>query len=205
MDPLLVVLMLGVAAVIAVSRLGRAQGEEAEAPPAVPSKRPARARPDEAGAARPPRRAARARTRRAEPEPRSAPEPEPAAAAPDAPPATPAPEPAPAPKPQVERRKHPRLRSDQTFSVTPFAGRELMAQCRDISLGGMRFALVGYDLREDDLVRVTFNVGEETVSAVGRVVRSRKPDPITSDVSLEFVRIDPWAERLLEEALQAGA
>ena len=30
-------------------------------------------------------------------------------------------------------------------------------------------------------------------------------DPITTDVSLGFVRLDPWAAELLEQALQAEA
>jgi hypothetical protein len=70
-----------------------------------------------------------------------------------------------------------------------------------VSLGGVRFAVVGYDLRDDELMRVTFNLGQESVSAIGRVTRLQKLDPITIEASLEFVRIDPWAERLFEELL----
>jgi hypothetical protein len=117
-----------------------------------------------------------------------------------APPAAPAPA-EPEPEAPGDRRKHRRLRSDQTFTVTPFAGREMMAECHDVSLGGVRFGVVGYDLREDELLRVTFNLGRETVTAIGRVARLRKLDPITFEASLEFVRIDPWAERLFEELL----
>jgi hypothetical protein len=107
------------------------------------------------------------------------------------------------PPPPSERRKHPRIRSDQTFEVIPFAGRPMMAQCCDISTGGMRFGVVGCTLRAGDLVRVTFNIGNETVGAIGSVLRIRELDPITSDVSLQFVRVDPWASQLLEQALAA--
>ena len=125
--------------------------------------------------------------------------PEPAGATASEPaPAEEAPEPAPS-----ERRKHPRIRSDQTFAVTPFAGRETMAQCFDISAGGMRFGIVGCALRAGDLVRVTFNVGAETVGAVGSVLRVKEMDPITTEVSVQFVRIDPWAAELLAQALAA--
>jgi hypothetical protein len=103
----------------------------------------------------------------------------------------------------ANRRKHPRIRSDQTFEVIPFAGRAMMAQCCDISAGGMRFGVVGCTLRAGDLVRVTFNIGEETVAAIGSVLRIRELDPITSEVSLQFVRLDPWASQLLEQALAA--
>ena len=105
----------------------------------------------------------------------------------------------------VERRKHPRIRSDQTFTITPFAGRAMMAQCSDVSAGGMRFAVVGCTLRAGDLVRVTFNIGAETVEAIGSVLRTADLDPITTDVSLQFVRLDPWAAELLEQTLQAEA
>jgi hypothetical protein len=105
----------------------------------------------------------------------------------------------------AERRKHPRIQSDQTFTVTPFAGRAMMAQCSDVSEGGMRFGVVGSTLRAGDLVRVTFNIGAETVEAIGSVLRVQALDPITSDVSLEFVRVDPWAAELLTQALEADA
>jgi len=105
----------------------------------------------------------------------------------------------------AERRKHPRIRSDQTFTITPFAGLPMMAQCCDLSAGGMRFGIVGCTLRTGDLVRVTFNIGAETVTAIGSVLRVRELDPITAEISLEFVRLDPWAVRLLEQALQAEA
>jgi hypothetical protein len=104
-----------------------------------------------------------------------------------------------------ERRKHPRIQSDQTFTITPFAGRAMMAQCSDVSEGGMRFGIVGSTLRAGDLVRVTFNIGAETVEAIGSVLRVQALDPITSDVSLEFVRVDPWAAELLTQALEADA
>jgi hypothetical protein len=41
------------------------------------------------------------------------------------------------------------------------------------------------------------------VGAVGRVVRTKTLDAITLEVSIEFARIDPWGEQLLEEALAA--
>jgi hypothetical protein len=120
-------------------------------------------------------------------------------AAPAPPPVARAPEPSP-----EERRKHPRIRSDQTFTITPFAGRAMMAQCCDLSAGGIRFGIVGGNLRAGDLVRVTFNIGSETVAAIGSVLRVRELDPITAEVSLEFVRLDPWAAQLIEQALADG-
>jgi hypothetical protein len=42
-------------------------------------------------------------------------------------------------------------------------------------------------------------VGESTVEAVGKVVWSTEMDPITMDVGLEFISIDPEAVRLLDD------
>ncbi len=181
MELLLIFCLLSAAAVFAISRIGRSGSQ-----------------PERGG--------------KAQRKPRAAPAAAvPAAQPPAAPAATPATAPAaeslpPVPEPttNVERRTHARLHLDRTFSVSPFAGETVMAVCHDVSLGGMRFGVVGTVLREGDLVRVTFNVGEETIAAVGRVLRTRNLDPITSDVSLEFVRLDPWAARLIEEALAAG-
>ncbi len=74
-----------------------------------------------------------------------------------------------------------------------------MGEGGDVSLGGIRFTAVGCALRNDDLLQVSFNLGERTVDAVGRVVWLNKLDAITTEVGLEFVRIDAWVARLLEE------
>jgi len=65
--------------------------------------------------------------------------------------------------------------------------------------------VVGCELRKGDLMLVNFNIGEQTVEAVGRVVRLKKMDDITAEVGLEFVRIDPWAAWLLEEELKSAS
>ena len=45
------------------------------------------------------------------------------------------------------------------------------------------------------MLRVTFNVGDRTIVAVGQVVWSTEIDPITMDVGIEFVEIDPARSR----------
>ncbi len=65
--------------------------------------------------------------------------------------------------------------------------------------------VVGCELRKGDLMLVNFNVGEQTIEAVGRVVRLKKMDDITAEVGLEFVRIDPWAAGLLEEEMESAS
>ena len=71
----------------------------------------------------------------------------------------------------------------------------------DVSSGGIRFEAVGCEINLGDLLRVTFNVGEHTVVAVGKVAWATDIDPITTDVGLEFVDIEPAALQLLEDIL----
>lgn len=118
------------------------------------------------------------------------------------------PEPELTPEPEVEekevgrdKRQHVRLISDEPLMVTPFAGRETMAEICDVSLGGVRFKVVGLALRAGDLMHVTFNLGGESLTAVARVLRIRQLDDITAEVAAQFARLDPWAARRFEEAL----
>ncbi len=98
-----------------------------------------------------------------------------------------------------DRRKYPRIPSDQLVSFTPLGSGPSLGDAGDVSLGGIRIKIVGCEFREGDLLVVNFNVGEQTIEAVGRVVWLTQMDDITVEIGLEFVRIDPWAARLLEE------
>jgi hypothetical protein len=49
------------------------------------------------------------------------------------------------------------------------------------------------------VLRVTFNIGDHTAVAVGTVIWATEMDPITLDVGIEFLEIDPDALRLIEE------
>jgi hypothetical protein len=46
---------------------------------------------------------------------------------------------------------------------------------------------------------VTFNLADQTVVAIGKVVWATETDPLTLDVGLEFIEIDPAALHLLEQ------
>lgn len=98
-----------------------------------------------------------------------------------------------------DRRKYGRLATDQVISFAPVDTRDLLGVGRNLSLGGIRFEAVGCEIDLGDVLRVTFNVGEQTVVAVGRVAWSTEIDPITMDVGLEFIEIDPEAARIIEE------
>jgi hypothetical protein len=102
---------------------------------------------------------------------------------------------------KADRRKYRRLATDQVISFAPVDARDLLGVSRNLSLGGIRFEAVGCEIDLGDVLRVTFNVGDATVVAIGRVAWSTEVDPITTDVGLEFVEIDDEAARLIEEIL----
>ncbi len=106
-----------------------------------------------------------------------------------------------------ERRKYRRIGTDQIISFAPVDTRDLLGGfSRDMSVGGIRFQAVGREIELGEVFRVTFNVGDQTVVAIGRVVWTTEIDPITLDVGLEFIEIDPVAVDLLYEvtATEAG-
>ncbi|MEM7411892.1 MAG: PilZ domain-containing protein [Myxococcota bacterium] len=100
-----------------------------------------------------------------------------------------------------ERRKYRRIETDQVISFAPVEARDLLGVSRDLSTGGIRFEAVGCEIDLGEILRVTFNLGDHTIVAVGRVAWSTEVDPITTDVGLEFVEVDPAAQALLEEAV----
>jgi len=99
----------------------------------------------------------------------------------------------------VERRKYQRIGTDQVISFAPVETRDLLGVSRNLSPGGIRFEAVGCEIDLGQTLRVTFNVGEHTVVAIGRVAWATEMDPLTTDVGLEFIEIDPTAMRLLDE------
>jgi hypothetical protein len=98
-------------------------------------------------------------------------------------------------------RRFARLSLDEPLMVAPFGGRETLAEICDVSLGGVRFRIVGLELQVGDMMRVTFNLSGESLTAIARVLRTIELDEITCEVAAEFARVDPWAARRFEEAL----
>jgi hypothetical protein len=100
----------------------------------------------------------------------------------------------------ADRRKYSRLSTGDVISIAPVDLPERLAVSTNVSSGGIRFEAVGCEIQFGDVFRVTFNIQDQTVVAVGRVVWATDVDPITLDVGLEFIEIDPFALSLLEEA-----
>ncbi len=104
-----------------------------------------------------------------------------------------------------ERRKYRRIGTDQVISFAPVDTRDLLGVSRDLSIGGIRFEAVGCEIDLGTALRVTFNVGDQTVVAVGRVAWATEIDPMALDVGLEFVEIDPEAVEMLDEVTTTEA
>jgi PilZ domain len=98
-----------------------------------------------------------------------------------------------------DRRKYSRIATDQVISFAHVDARDLLGVSRNVSAGGIRFEAVGCEINLGDMLRVTFNLGDHTVVAVGKVAWATDMDPITTDVGIEFVEIDASVLRLLEE------
>ncbi len=97
-----------------------------------------------------------------------------------------------------DRRKYSRIGTDQVISFAPVDEKDYLAVSRNVSAGGLRFEAIGCEIEMGDVIRVTFNLAERTVVAIGRVVWATELDPITLEVGLEFIEIDPTALELLE-------
>ena len=103
---------------------------------------------------------------------------------------------------ESDRRKYARLGTDQVISFSILDSADQLAISKDVSPGGIRFEAVGCELDLGDTIRVTFNVGERSIVATGQVVWATETDPITLDIGLQFLDIDPEALRLIEETAE---
>jgi len=101
-----------------------------------------------------------------------------------------------------ERRKYHRIATDQVISFAEVDRPDQLAVSKNLSTGGISFEAVGIEINLGDVLRVTFNIGDRTVVATGKVAWATDTDPITQEVGIEFHEIDPEAVRLLEEALE---
>ena len=99
-----------------------------------------------------------------------------------------------------DRRKYHRIATDQVISFAELDASDRLAVSKNVSTGGISFEVVGCEINMGDVLRVTFNVGEHTVVATGKVVWATDTDPITTEVGLAFREIDPTAQEILDDA-----
>ena len=103
----------------------------------------------------------------------------------------------------ADRRKYHRIGTDQVISFSEVDHSDQHGVSKNLSTGGISFEAVGIEINLGDILRVTFNVGDQTVVATGKVVWATDTDPITQEVGIEFHEIDPEAVRLLEETFES--
>ncbi len=94
-----------------------------------------------------------------------------------------------------DRRKYPRIDTEQVISVAPISDHERLAYGKNLSPGGICFEMVGCEVELGETLRVTFNVEDETMVAIGRVTWATELDAFTQEVGLEFIDIDSTALR----------
>ena len=68
-----------------------------------------------------------------------------------------------------ERRKYSRIPTDHVISFAHVDTRDRLAVGKNLSRGGIRFEVVGCEVSLDEVLQVTFNVGDHTVVATGQV------------------------------------
>ena len=100
-----------------------------------------------------------------------------------------------------ERRKYLRIATDQVMSFAQLDRPDQLAIGRDLSSGGIRFDAVGCEIELGDVLRVTFTIEGQTVVAVGKVVWATETDPISTEVGIEFIDIDPLALEHLQDVV----
>jgi hypothetical protein len=97
-----------------------------------------------------------------------------------------------------DRRKYPRIRTEQLISFAFVESENRLAVSKNLSKGGICFEVMGCEIALGDMLRLTFNLQDDTVVAVGRVVWATDIDAFTQEVGLEFLDIDPFALETLE-------
>ena len=99
-----------------------------------------------------------------------------------------------------DRRKFPRIRTEQLISFAFVESENRLAVSKNLSRGGICFEVVGCEISFGETMRLTFNVQDQTFVAIGRVAWSTDVDAFTVEVGLEFIEIDPFALETLERA-----
>ncbi len=89
------------------------------------------------------------------------------------------------------------------IAVAPVESGHHLAFGRDLSLGGIRFQIVGVEIELGDVLRIYVSVEDQTIEALGRVVWATTLDTFTTDVGLEFIEIDPLAAQIFERVAAA--
>ncbi|MAI77877.1 MAG: hypothetical protein CL917_02955 [Deltaproteobacteria bacterium] len=100
--------------------------------------------------------------------------------------------------PEPERRKYPRIPTDQVLTIAPAGRDQVLAQGRDVSAGGIRFQVTGCEIELGEVLTVTFEIGQEQLTVSGRVAWATETDAWVTDIGFEFDRTDSVSMAKLE-------
>ena len=102
-----------------------------------------------------------------------------------------------------ERRKYPRIATDQVISFSHLDATDCLGLSRDVSAGGLRFEAIACEIALGDVICLTFRLSGEPLEARGTVVWATEVDAFATEVGVEFHDLDPRAPRLLAELQRA--
>ncbi len=88
---------------------------------------------------------------------------------------------------EADRRKYHRIATDQVISFAEAKNDDQLAVSRDVSIGGIRFETVGCDIQLGEVLRVTFNLGDHTIVAIGRVAWATDIDPSKNSKPMDTI------------------
>ena len=71
----------------------------------------------------------------------------------------------------TERREYPRVRADTQVAIHRVEHGTQLGDAIDLGVGGIRFQCPGNELSVTDLVEITFDLGAESLTVLGNVVR----------------------------------
>ena len=103
--------------------------------------------------------------------------------------------------PPDERRCYSRVRLESVVSVARANLIDVVAQARDLSIGGIRFVVEGMELELGNVLRVTIELGGATMNVIGQLVRLTDIDEFRQEVALAFLDVDDESLALMREHL----
>jgi len=100
-----------------------------------------------------------------------------------------------------ERRAYSRVRLESVLSVCRANLIDVVAQARDVSMGGIRFEVEGMELELGDVLRVELQLGGKRAMAIGQMVRITEVDDFRQEIAMAFLEVDPRSLHLMDEIL----
>ena len=100
-----------------------------------------------------------------------------------------------------DRRKYVRIPTRQVVSIARADAAPRPAFGSDISVAGIRFEVIGCEIEFADVLTIDFQLEDQAISALGRVVWCIDVDPIVQEVGLEFLDLPPESAEFLQTFL----